>query len=150
MSLKEHFRGKLLCPGVEMKKEKKIRARRARERLQFTFRFEELLEVLQHLLGRRIWRVALNGLSILVDNEFGEVPLNRIEERSTLLLLEILVERMRVLAVHVYLVKEVEIDFAILDEALNFLGIAWLLVTELIARECKDSKTCWDGKKVEI
>lgn len=118
--------------------------------LQFGFGVEIFLQVLQHLLGRGGWRKALNGLSILVDDKLGEVPFDGVDERSSLLLLQVLVQRMSFLAVHINLVEQIEIHFVIASKALNFFSIAWLLMTKLITWKGENAQTCWEKKKVSV
>lgn len=107
----------------------------------FASSLEIFLQILEHLLGRGIRRVTFNRFSVLVDNELCEIPLDGIEQRAALLLLQILIQGMRALAIHVNLLEQIEIDLSIASEALNLLGIAWLLVAELVARKRENAET---------
>lgn len=113
--------------------------------LQFTLVVgivEIFFQVFDELLRRRVWRMTLHRFSTFIDNEFGEIPFDSIEERSSLLLLQILPQGMGILAVHVDFLEQIEIGFSIFHETLNFLGVSRLLVAKLIARECENSQTC--------
>lgn len=79
-------------------------------------------------------------LAVLVDDELGEVPLDAIGQHATLLLLEIHPERMGRLAIHVDLLEQIKLDFSVLHEALNVLGISGLLITELVAWKSCDTQ----------
>lgn len=100
---------------------------------------EELFNFFEHLQWRCALRVTSNRFAILVNDELSEIPLDGIDQCATLLLLQKLVQWMRSLAVHVDLLEQVKFDFAILQEALNLLGIARLLIIKLITWECEDT-----------
>lgn len=102
---------------------------------------QKSFQVLQHLLRRSCRSVSLNRLAILVDNELGEVPFDSVEKHATLLLLQVLPQRVGRLAVHVNLVEQIELDFPVSDKALDLFGGAGFLVIELIARESENAKT---------
>lgn len=115
--------------------------------LQFSFCFEIFLQVLEHFFGRCSWCVTLNGLSILVDNELCEIPLDSIEQHSTLLLLQVLPQRWGGLAVDFNLLKQVKLDLVIAGEALNRLSISRLLVIELVTGESENPQT-WQKEEI--
>jgi hypothetical protein len=85
--------------------------------------------------------VALYRFSILIDNEFGEIPFDGVKESSALLLLQILPQRMRAFAIHFDLLEQVKLDLSIARKTLNFLSIARLLICKLIARKGENSQT---------
>lgn len=119
----------------------------SRSTLQLILRLEIFLQVLDELLRRCGGRVTLHRFAIFIDNKFREIPLDGIEERSTLLLLQILPQGMRLLAVHVDLLEQIEVDFTIFHETLDFLGVAWLLIAELIAGKGENSQSCKEEEK---
>lgn len=86
--------------------------------------------------------MTVDWFSIFIDNKFCEVPLDRIKQSSTLLLFQVLIERMRTLSVHIDLLEQIKFNFSILGKALNLLSVAWLLIAELIAWKCENTKTC--------
>src|SRR5690606_1945751 len=88
-------------------------------------------------VGRRI---ALYHLAILVHQELGEVPLDRLAAKNARrFLLEVLVERMRVITIDVDLAEHREADAVVqLAELADFRLAARLLLAELVAREAKD------------
>src|SRR5580765_60868 len=98
-------------------------------------RLKKLLDIACDRRRLGVRRVALDHLSVAVDEEFGEVPFDRFgPQQSGLLLLEILVERRGGVAVHVDL-REHRERHAVIDLAEGFdlrLG-SWLLLAELIA-----------------
>ena len=110
--------------------------------LQFALGVEILFQVLEHFLGGSVGRVTFDWLSVLVDDEFCEIPLDGINQSSALFFLQVLEKWVGVFAVDVNLIEQIEVDLAILNEALNFLSIARLLMTKLIARESENSQTC--------
>lgn len=85
--------------------------------------------------------MTLNRFSIFIDNEFSEIPFDGIKKSSTLLLLQKLIQRMRTFAIYLELLEQIKLNFSIFCEALNLLAIAWLLIAELIARKCENTKT---------
>lgn len=117
------------------------------QRIVIDASLQESFQVLQHLLRRGCRSVSLNRLAILVDNELGEVPFDAVEEHAALLLLQVLPQRMGCLAVHLDLVEQIELDFAIGDKALDLFGVAGFLMVELIARESENAKTWRRGGK---
>lgn len=110
--------------------------------LQLIFRLEVLFELRDELLGRCGGRVTLHRFAIFIDNKLGEIPLDSIEESSTLLLLQILPQGMGLASVHVDFLKQIEFDFIILCETLNLFTGSGFLVAELIAGKCENSQTC--------
>lgn len=108
--------------------------------LQFAFGIEIFLQV--HLLGRGRGSVALDGLSVLVNDELGEVPFNGIDQSPTLLLLQVLVQWVGAAAIDVNFLEQIEVDLSVLDEALDLFCVAGLLVAELVAREGENTQTC--------
>lgn len=86
--------------------------------------------------------MALHGISLLVHNELGEVPLDEIEKESALLLLHELPHRVRLLPIHVHLLEQIELDFSVADRALDLLVRAGLLIGELVAGECQNAESC--------
>lgn len=110
--------------------------------LQFALGVEIFFQVLEHFLRGSVGRVTFNWLSVLVDDELCEIPLDGIDQSSALFFLQVLEKWMGVFSVDVNLIEQIEVDLAILNEALNFFGIAWLLMTELITGESENSQTC--------
>jgi hypothetical protein len=85
--------------------------------------------------------MTFNWFSVLVDDELCKVPLDSINQSSTLLLLQELEQGMCVIAVDINLLEQVEVNFAILDEALNLFSVSGFLMAKLIARKSKNSQT---------
>uniref|UniRef100_A0A2M4DH48 Putative secreted protein n=1 Tax=Anopheles darlingi TaxID=43151 RepID=A0A2M4DH48_ANODA len=71
----------------------------------------------------------------LVHQKLGKVPLDRVNERAALALLQILPQWVRLLPVDVNLGEHVEAHVAALGELLDLCVRARFLATELIARE---------------
>lgn len=115
--------------------------------LQFAFGVEIFLQSLQHFFGRRGGRDALYWFSILVDNKFREIPLDSIKKRSTLFLLQILVQWMGAFTVDVNLLEQIEFNFVVSCKTLNLFSISRLLVTKLIAWESENTQTCEKMRK---
>lgn len=90
--------------------------------------------------------MTLNRLSILIDNELGEVPLDAVKQHSTLLLLQIFPQRVSFFAVNIDFFEQIELDFVIASEALNFFSVSRLLVIELVAWKSEYAKT-WEEKR---
>lgn len=85
--------------------------------------------------------MTFHRLSILVDDELCEVPLNGVDQSSALFLLQVFVQWMSGLAVHIDLFEQIKVDFAVADEALDFFSVAGLLMTELIAWKSENTQT---------
>lgn len=115
--------------------------------LQFGLGVEIFLQALQHLLWRGSCRLTLNGLSILVDNKLCEIPLDGINQSSALFLLQVLEQWMSFLSVDINLVEQVKVHLVILDEALDFFGVAWFLIAKLIAGEGENTQTCGEKRR---
>lgn len=109
-----------------------------------TLFLEVLLEVLLQLRWVGAGSMTLDGISVLVHNELGEVPLDQVQQNSALLLLQELPHGMGLLAVHVHLLEQVELHLAVAHKALNGFGIARLLVGELVTGERQNAKS-WRG-----
>lgn len=77
----------------------------------------------------------VDGHSLLVGHELGEVPLDGVDQKSGLLLLEIDPERVGVATVHVDLGEHVEGDVVLLCEGLDVRLSSRLLTAKLIAGE---------------
>lgn len=76
----------------------------------------------------------LHGLPIAVDKELCKVPLDGINKRAALLLLQPLPDGMSIPAIHVNLVVQVELSPVFAPgECLDLLVGAWLLATKLVA-----------------
>ena len=90
--------------------------------------------------GFGVRRVALDDVAVAIDQELGEVPLDRLgAEQSGLRLLQVLVERRRVLAVDVDLGEQRKRDAVVdLAERLDLLLAAGLLRAELVAGKAED------------
>lgn len=86
--------------------------------------------------------MALNRLSILVDDELSEIPLDGVKKCSALFFFQVFIQRVSVLAVDIDFVEQVEVYFAVASEALNLLGTSWLLMAELVARKSEDTQAC--------
>src|SRR5437870_5470095 len=100
---------------------------------------EQLLDVAGDRLGLDVGRVAFDDLALAVDQELGEIPLDRLgAEQPRLFLFEVLVQRRRGIAVDVDL-GEHRKRHAVIDlaERLDLLLIAGLLRAELIARKAE-------------
>lgn len=110
--------------------------------LQLILCLKVFFELRDELLGRCGGRVTLHRFAIFIDNKLGEIPLDSIEESSTLLLLQILPQGMGLAAVHVDFLEQIEFDFTILCKTLDLFAGSGLLVAELIAGECENSQTC--------
>lgn len=54
---------------------------------------------------------------------------------------------MGIAAINVNLVEQIELDFAVGHEALDFLGVAGFLVAKLVARKSENTQTCGERKK---
>ena len=85
--------------------------------------------------------MTFNWFAILVDNKFGEIPLDAIEQETALFFLQILPQWMSTLAVDINLLEQVKLDLTVTDKALNFFGVAWLLVIELITGKGENAKS---------
>src|ERR1700753_2501998 len=69
-----------------------------------------------------------------IDQEFGEIPLDRRPEQSALFTFQMLIQRMRVVAIDVDLGKHRKADAVIgRAELLDLPGVAGLLLAELVA-----------------
>src|SRR5205807_6820869 len=84
--------------------------------------------------------ISCNWDSLLVDQEFGEVPLDVVAEPSSLLRLEILIQGMSILSVDPNLFKDIKLYFVLLKELLDVFRCPWFLV-ELIGWESQDSES---------
>src|SRR6516162_1702797 len=97
------------------------------------------LDVSGDPLRRRLRCEALDDSSLLVDQEFGEVPLDGVAKQPAFLVLEELVQRVGAAAVDLDLREDREGHTVVeLAERLNFGVGTGFLMTELIAREAKD------------
>jgi len=86
--------------------------------------------------------VALDGVSRGIHEELGEVPLDGVNaEKAALFTLEPLPQGRSMGAIHVHLGVDVKFDVVILDELLDVLRGAGLLIRELIAREGGNAQT---------
>jgi hypothetical protein len=90
--------------------------------------------------------MTLDWFSVLINDELCEVPLDGINQSSALFFLQVLEQWMSFLAVDVKLLEQVEVYLAILHEALNFFGVARLLMTKLVAGESENTQTCGEEK----
>src|SRR5262245_10058172 len=101
---------------------------------------EQLRDIFLDVVRRCRRRVALYDLAILVDQEFGEVPFDAFRaEYSGLRFLQVLVERMRLVAVDIDLCEHRETHFVLRRAEVLDLGfIAWFLMAELIAGKAQD------------
>src|SRR3546814_16606689 len=98
-------------------------------------------------LGR--WRVPRHNLAVAVDQEFGEIPFDRATEQSALFLLQMLEDRIGIVAVDVDLGHQGKADvIGQRTEVPDFLGIARLLRAELVARESKDFEARSEERRV--
>ena len=70
---------------------------------------EVLLEMFGELARVDVGSMSLDDFSLLVDDELGEVPFDEAAKSATLLLLQVLPERVRVVAVHVDLLEQVKL-----------------------------------------
>jgi hypothetical protein len=91
--------------------------------------------------------MTFNWFAVLVDDELCKVPLDSINQSSTLFLLQELEQGMCVLAIDVNLLEQVEVNFAILDEALNLFSVSGFLMAKLVAGESENTQTCWEKMK---
>src|SRR4029434_4831840 len=101
---------------------------------------KQLLDVGLEAVGLGVGRIALDDVALAVDQELGEIPLDRLgPQKSRLLLLEKAIERGRVVAVDIDLGEHGEGHAVVhLAEALDLLLAAGLLRAELVAREAED------------
>jgi len=100
---------------------------------------EVLLKVLiqrQRICG---WRVSFHRLTILVNDELSEVPLDFVEQEFGFLHLEILPQRMGRIPIDVDLAEQIELHSVLaLCKLLDVCIGSWLLTCELIAGECQN------------
>jgi len=74
----------------------------------------------------------VSHLALLVDKEFGEVPLDGVDDGPVLLLLQEVPQGMGLLAVHIDFGVQVGVEVPLaVDELLDLLVGAWLLVVKL-------------------
>jgi len=79
--------------------------------------------------------------SFFIHHEFGEIPLDRVDQHTALLRLQVFKQGMRVGTVHIDFLKHVELDPVPVSEGFNFFVSARFLSAELVARKAKDGQT---------
>lgn len=95
-----------------------------------------LLQIVPQLQRASLGSMSFHRLPILVHDELGEVPLDGIEQRTTLALLQELPQRMRLVPVDVYLGEQIELGSLLnAGEVFDLLVGSRFLVTELVAGE---------------
>src|SRR5579875_144374 len=96
-------------------------------------------EVPADLFGRVRRTIAAHHPALAVDQEFGEVPLDRFRtQHAGCGVFQELVERMRVRAVHVDLREQRKRDVVLRrTEVADFPGVTRLLMPELVARKAE-------------
>lgn len=72
-------------------------------------RLEVFLQIAPQLTGVHVRTVSLYHFALLVHDELGEVPFDKVAQGPSLLFLHILPQRVRVRAVHIDLVEQVEL-----------------------------------------
>uniref|UniRef100_A0A8D8SDY7 Uncharacterized protein n=1 Tax=Cacopsylla melanoneura TaxID=428564 RepID=A0A8D8SDY7_9HEMI len=85
--------------------------------------------------------MTLDGNTVLVNNELGEVPLDGINQSSSLLVLQKFEQRSSIVPVDLDLFEKIKIDVPLFGELTDLICITWLLSSELITRESQDSKS---------
>lgn len=78
---------------------------------------------------------------MFVNQELGEIPLDRVDEGSSLLCLKPLPQRMSVVPIHIDLTGHVPSDVELLGKLLDLSLGAGLLTSKLIAWEANDSES---------
>jgi len=103
----------------------------------------------QNVAFHAIWRcrrhVSVDGISLSIDEKFGEIPLNIPSSkptcRSRLFPLQERPKRMLRIPIHVHLCEKIKCDAVLLQNASFNLGICTrLLTTKLIAGESRNSQ----------
>src|SRR5690348_9639883 len=104
---------------------------------------QERGEILVDLLRLVRRRVTPHHVALAVDQEFGEIPLDRFRaQHARRGVLEVSIKRMRVRAIDVDLGKQRERHRVLRrTEVADFLGVAWLLVPELVAGKAQHLET---------
>lgn len=104
---------------------------------------EVLLQIIPQLQRAGLRSVPFHRLPLLVHDELGEVPLDGIEQRTALALLQELPQRVRFVPVDVDLREQVKLGSLLVPgEVLDLLVGTRFLVAELVARERQDAKAC--------
>ena len=90
--------------------------------------------------GARARRVALDGLSLPIDEEFRKIPLYRLAQHAAQIRLEVLKNGMRMLSVYLDLLKHWEFYALGVDKLANIVRTTWLLLSKLVAGESHDNE----------
>lgn len=103
---------------------------------------KQLANVLFDASGRCCRRIPLDDVPLRIDQKFGEIPFDAGSEPSRSSLLQVLVQRMSIRAVHVNFGKQGEADAKMHAACLFDLAVAaGLLLSELIAGKSEYGKT---------
>lgn len=89
-------------------------------------------QLLLHLQWTGAGSISGNWFAILVNNEFSEIPFDGINQSATLLLLQVFVQWMGIVTIHIDLLEHIELNLTLFDETLDLLIIAWLLIGKLV------------------
>ncbi|KAF1766672.1 hypothetical protein GCK72_006630 [Caenorhabditis remanei] len=103
------------------------------------FSLESCLDILLHVLWLGGWRVSLDDVSVSADEELGEVPLDSIDQESSFLLLQELVQWVRIVSVDIDLLEKSWLKLELVsDESCDVDLARWFLASELVAWEGED------------
>jgi len=110
--------------------------------MRLLFRHAEQLDDIIFEIKRRLVRaVTFHRYPLFVDQELGEIPLDKISQSSPLFLFQILIQWMRVFSVDIDLRIHIESDLEIFDQPLLNLRLGpRLLILELIAWKSGDGE----------
>ena len=99
---------------------------------------EELLDVVEDVLGLCAWFVELNALFtfIFINDKFTKVVRHILAIELGSVLSQVLVNWMSIPAIHVNLFEHWEFDITLICRFLNLLWWSGLLLVELIAWKC--------------
>lgn len=98
------------------------------------------LEPLLQLFRARIRPMPLDRLPILINDKLGEIPLDKISQGASLLVLQVLPQRMGVAPVNIHLLEHVKLQILLVVEGADLGVVSRFLVGELVAREGQDAK----------
>jgi len=102
---------------------------------------QQLLNISHHIVRRNRRSVAFHWHAVAIDEKLGEIPLNSVDQRTTLLLLQPLKQRMSIATVYVHLRVHIKCDTELLmNPTFDLRFIPRFLATKLIARKCSNAK----------
>lgn len=108
-----------------------------------------LRNLLQHITLQGLWllrtRPPLHDLPVSANQELLKVPLDALHaHQARLLALDVLPQRVRIIAVDLRLTEDGEGDAVVdLAELLDLVVGCWLLAAELVAGEAEDDELAW-------